>query len=100
MLSQNQQKFYYSACGKIYQHIRHQKNTLNLENKLKVHDCSKIVIMNLFAMTVVDEWLDFNSCTLAEETQKEFYKLLAEEIIEISYDNSNMARQSQRDGGD
>ena len=55
--------------------------------------------MNFFAMMVVDARLAFNGCTLAEETQKEFYTLLAEELIDNSYDNSNMARKSRRNGG-
>ena len=80
-------EFYYSACGNIDQHNRHRKDTLKLENKLKVHDWSKRVNMTLFAMMVVDVWLAFNGCTLAEETQKEFYTLLAEELIDNSYDN-------------
>ena len=67
---------------------------------MKVHDWLKIVNMTLFAMMVVDARLAFNFCTLSEETQKEFYTLLDEEIINNSYENSNMARQSRRNGDD
>ena len=56
--------------------------------------------MNLFTMMVVDAWLAFNGCTLAEETQKEFYTLLDEELIDNSYENSNMAWKSCRNEGD
>ena len=70
------------------------QDTLNLENKLKVHDWSKRVIKNLFVMMVVDEWLDFNGCTLAEDNKKEFYTLLVEKLIDNSFDNPNMELQS------
>ena len=49
---------------------------------------------------VVDEWLDFNGCTLAEDNKKEFYTLLVEKLIDNSFDNPNMALQSWRNRGD
>ena len=55
--------------------------------------------MTLFTMVVVDAWLAFNVCTISEKTNKEFYTLLAEEIVDYSYDNSNIARKSRRNGG-
>ena len=61
---------------------------------MKVHDWSKRVIKNLFVMMVVDEWLDFNGCMLAEDNKKEFYTLLVEKLIDNSFDNPNMALQS------
>ena len=64
------EEVYYSAFVKIDQHNCHRQDTLNLENKLKVCDWTKIVNMTVFAMRVVNEWLGFNSCTIAEETQK------------------------------
>ena len=51
--------------------------------------------MTLFRMMVVDAQLAFNGYTLSEETQKEFYTLLDEGLIDNNYDNSNMARQSR-----
>ena len=41
----------------------------------------------LFGMTVVDSWLAFTGCTNATETQSDFYTLLAEELIDNSYDD-------------
>lgn len=59
---------YYRSCAKIDQHNRHCQDTLNLENKLVVHDWSKRVNMTLFGMMVVDSWLAFSGCTNSEET--------------------------------
>ena len=78
---------YYSACGKIDQHNRHRQDSLNLEKKIQVRDWAKRVNISLFGMTIVDTWLVFHGCTEAPETQKEFYTLLAEELIDNSYDN-------------
>ena len=44
--------------------------------KVREHDTA------LFGMLVVDTWLAFSVCTEAAETQKEFYTLLAEELID------------------
>ena len=73
---------YYSACGKIDGHNRHRQATLMLENKLPTQEWSRRVNMTLFGMLVVDAWLVFSACTEAAETQKEFYTLLAEELID------------------
>ena len=79
-------EIYYRACGKIDGHNRHRQATLMLETKLPTQDWSKRVNMSLFAMTVVDSWLTFSACTDATETQKEYYSLLAEELIDNTYD--------------
>ena len=47
--------------------------------------------MMLFGLMIIDALLDFSGCTLCEETQKEFYMLLAEELIENEFDNRNEA---------
>ena len=91
----NARATYYSSCAKIDQHMRHHQDILNLENKLVVHDWSKQVNRTLFGMMVVDSWLAFNGCTSSEETQKELYVLLSEDLIYNVYDNLNMARQGQ-----
>ena len=59
---------YYNECIKIDHNNRHRQDTLNLENKLKVHDWPKRVNMTLFRMMVVDAYLAFNGYTLSEET--------------------------------
>ena len=51
-------------------------------------------------MMVVNAWLAFICFTLSEDTQKEFYTIFTEEIIDNSYENSNMAWKSCRNGGD
>ena len=75
---------YYSACGKIDGHNRHRQATLMLENKLPTKEWSRRVNMSIFGMLVVDAWLAFSACTEADETQKEFYSLLSEELIDTS----------------
>ena len=47
--------------------------------------------MTLFEMLVVDAWLAFSACTDAGKTQKEFYSLLAEEVIDNTYDDEGLA---------
>jgi hypothetical protein len=94
---------YYSACGKIDQHNRHRQATLMLENKLPTQEWSRRVNMTLFGMLVVDAWLAFSECTQACETQKEFYSLLAEELIDNTYDDEGLIarrRRNQEDGTD
>jgi|AntRauTorckE5430_2_1112549.scaffolds.fasta_scaffold03177_2 hypothetical protein len=64
-----------------------------------VDDWSRFVNITLLRMTIVDTWLAFNGCTLAEETQKEVYMLcmlLLEELIDNAHDNLNMARLLRR----
>eukprot|EP00979_Chaetoceros_neogracilis_P003570 scaffold621_cov256-Chaetoceros_neogracile.AAC.5 len=64
-----------------------------------VDDWSRLVNITLFRMMIVDTWLAFNECTLAEETQKEvymLYMLLLEELIDNAHDNLNMARLLRR----
>ena len=52
--------------------------------------------MSLFGMMVVDSWLAFNGCTNSDESQKVFYVLLAEELIDNVYDQSNTTRLGRR----
>jgi hypothetical protein len=89
-------KTYYSACGKIDGHNRHRQATLMLENKLPTQEWSRRVNMTLFGMLVVDAWLAFSACTNAAETQKEFYCLLAEELIDNTYDDEGLASRRRR----
>ena len=84
---------YYSACEKIDGHNRHRQDTLNTEKKVEVKTWGKRFNMSLFAMMVVDTCLAFTGCTRAEEVQKEFYMLLAEELIGNSFD---VGQRSQR----
>jgi hypothetical protein len=83
---------YYHACGKVDQHNRHWQATLKLVTKFVTHDWAKRVNLSIFGMCVVDAWLAFSQCTESKETQKDFYSLLADELIDHNYDN-------QRGGG-
>ena len=64
-----------------------------------------VVKASIFAMCVVDTWLVYNGCKQSDDaaqmneqqahsTQKEFYTLLAEELIDNSYDEVRRRRQS------
>jgi hypothetical protein len=87
---------YYSACGKIDGHNRHRQATLMLENKLPTKEWSRRVNMSIFGMLVVDAWLAFSACTEADETQKEFYSLLSEELIDNTYDAEGLAARRRQ----
>jgi hypothetical protein len=89
-------EIYYSACGKIDGHNRHRQATLMLENKLPTQEWSRRVNMSLFGMLVVDSWLAFSACTDATETQKEFFSLLAEELIDNTYDDIGLGTRRKR----
>ena len=45
-------------------------------------------------MTVVDSWLTSSACTYATETQKEYCSLLAEELIDNTYNAPAGPRQN------
>lgn len=92
-------EIYYSGCGKIDQHNRHRQGSLNLEKKLQVKDWAKRVNTSIFGMIVVDTWLVFDGCTDAKETQKDFYALLAEELIDNVFDNGRGLRERSPEQG-
>ena len=59
-----------------------QQDDLMLERKLGMMDWSKRVNMPLFGIFVVDAWLVYSKCTETEESQREIYEYLAEEMID------------------
>jgi hypothetical protein len=60
---------------------------LMLERKLDTVDWLMRVNLSLFGMwCVVDAWLVYSKCTEADEKQRQFYKLLAEEMIDNQHD--------------
>jgi hypothetical protein len=85
-------KLYYSACAMIDRHIWARQFTLGLESKLETHDWAFRVNMTIFAMTVVDTWLAYSQCseTQHRDSQKNFYAVLAKELIENTYDSVNV----------
>jgi hypothetical protein len=82
---------YYSTCGKIDQHNRCRQDTLCLERKLRTHRWDMRVNLSIFAMIVVDTWMVYSKCTNQTEddgeSQKDFYTLLAEELIDNTFDS-------------
>ena len=74
----------------IDRHNRARQDTLGLEGKLETHDWAIRVNMTIFAMTVVDTWLAYSQCTETQKSQKDFYTILAEELIDNGYDLVNI----------
>ena len=62
------------------------QDDLMLERKLGTMDWSLRVNLSLFGMCVVDAWLVYSKCKETEEKEREFYELLAEEMIDNSHD--------------
>jgi hypothetical protein len=77
---------YYDTCAQIDRHNRMRQDDLMLERKLGTMDWSLRVNLSLFGMCVVDAWLMYSKCTETEEKQREFYELLAEEMIDNTHD--------------
>ena len=78
---------YYSAWSKINQHNRCRQEALDIEKKIEVKELSLRVNMSILGMCIVDSWLVFTNCTEINETQKEFYTLLPDQLINNGYDN-------------
>jgi hypothetical protein len=93
-------ELYYSACGMIDRHNRCRQDDLNIEKKLGTLDWSMRVNMSVLGMCIVDTWYAWNLCTgNTTEKQKDFYSLLAEELIDNRYDSigSGQRVQNRRD---
>jgi hypothetical protein len=79
-------EIYYETCAQIDRHNRMRQDDLMLERKLGTMDWAMRVNLTLFGMCVVDSWLVYSKCTETEEKQREFYELLAEEMIDNQHD--------------
>jgi hypothetical protein len=93
-------EYYYSASGQIDRHNRHRSDTLCLEHKFRTHSWDVRVNMTILAIIIVDTWLVWDGChkdSQYRETQKEFYTLLAEELIDNSYDIRSMRIRTRGD---
>jgi hypothetical protein len=96
-------EIYYATCGAIDRHNRYRQDDLRIEKKVETKDWSVRVNLSIFAMIVVDTWLVYNafkngtSSARAQQQrkclQKEFYSILAEELIDNSYDNRGGTRR-------
>jgi hypothetical protein len=81
-------EIYYITCGAIDKHNRLRQDDLRIEKKIKTKDWSRRVNSSIFSMIVVDTWLVFSAMRntrTVELNQKEFYSVLAEELIDNMY---------------
>jgi len=91
-------EIYYGACGLIDQHNRHRQSTLAIETKLPTKKWDMRVNLSILSMIIVDSWMVFEQATRTNESQKDYYSLLAEELIDNTYDFRRASRRSGRDG--
>ncbi|KAI2491610.1 Transposase IS4 [Fragilaria crotonensis] len=89
-------EIYYSTCAAIDKHNRYRQDDLRVEKKIETHNWAMRVNLSIFAMVVVDTWLVFNAFKNQRDVllnQKEFYSVLAEELIDNCFDQSSGARK-------
>jgi hypothetical protein len=94
-------EFYYSTCSAIDKHNRLRQDDLRIEKKVETINWSTWVNLSIFAMIVVDAWLVYNAFAQrgrGEElnNQKEFYSVLAEELIDNAYNDKGRASVARR----
>jgi hypothetical protein len=95
-------ELYYTTCGAIDRHNRYRQDDLRIEKKVETKDWSVRVNLSIFAMIVVDTWLVYNAFKNAPAgnqrkcLQKEFYSILAEELIDNSYDSRGQGTRRTR----
>lgn len=97
---------YYSACGKVDNHNRARQWDLGLENKLVVRDWDQRMNLTVFGMAVTDSWLIFKMVTRSSMVQKQYYRLLADALIDNPFRTPSAApstrsarRESSESGG-
>jgi hypothetical protein len=78
--------YYYSTCADVDQHNRDRQATLKIDTKLQTKDWSNRVNLTIFGMRVVATWKVWSQVTGSKCTQSDFYKDLAEELIDNTYD--------------
>ena len=84
------EELYYSACGQIDRQNRCRQESLDIKEKLGTKDWSKRFNISIFAMNVVDVWLEYQGITGTAETQADFYNYLDEEMIDNTHDRFMM----------
>ena len=88
---------YYNACATIDKHNRCRQDDLNIEKKLETNDWAKRFNFSIVGMIVVDSWLAYKQLKEVEnESQKEFYEKLAEEMIDNTLDEVATRGGAQR----
>ena len=65
-------EIYYSACGQIDRHNRCRQESLDIEKKLGTKDWLKRFNLSIFAMHVVDGWLEYQGITRKADNQAYF----------------------------
>ena len=91
---------YYAACGKIDQHNRHRQASLMLETKLRTMNWHVRLNLTVFAMCVVDAYLLMQGTQGDSMEQRQFYELLAEQLIDNTYDVVGLRSRTKRRVGD
>lgn len=85
---------YYNTCAAIDQNNRHRQDTLKLEKKIETTNWATRLGTTILGIILVDTWLVFRGATKTNETQSEFYTLLAEELIDNTFDEGLRSRRA------
>jgi hypothetical protein len=92
-------KAYYSTCAAIDRHNRYRQDDRQIEKKIATKNWSVCVNLSIVAMIVVDTWLVYNAFKNTphetECSQKDFYSVLAEVLIDTCYDDRGRATRPQ-----
>ncbi len=90
---------YYSTCATIDRRNRYRQDDLRIEKKIETRDWSVRINLSIFAMIVVDTWLVYNAFKNTphetECSQKDFYSVLAEVLIDNCCNNRGQATRSR-----
>ena len=90
-------ELYYASCGKIDQHNRHRQASLMLETKLKTLNWNVRLNLTLFGMCVVDSFLLMQGTQGVDcMEQRTFYEMLAEQLIDNTYDVVGLRPRKRR----
>ena len=93
-------EIYYSTCARIDQHNRTRQDDFELEKKLGTKVWHIRVNHSILGMADVDTYYVGKQCGWwDDETPREFYERLAEEMIDNTLDNRSARRTRAYDGG-
>lgn len=92
-------EIYYSTNAAIDNHNRCRQDTLMLERKIETKDWSTRVAHTILGMIIVDSWMVYKAATATLEKQHDFYTLLAEELIDNTYDTVQGNTPTNADAG-
>jgi hypothetical protein len=89
---------YNDTCAAIDKSNRHRQDTLKLQRKLETNNWATRVGTTILEIIFVDSWLVYRGATKTTEKQAKFYTLLAEELIDNTFDEHGIRRRRQGDG--